>query len=146
MLPYSVDPDAVGSVTQTLLGARGRGSNVFVVGNADSAAMASHTATDIMQGSGLVDPPLRVIALTDNQSVITASGSSTCFQDLHFLPQIPDLMLCGGKFDAITITGTTCWFLINTLLMLPSVQSGLSDPKTARNIKHGASLIKYGQR
>ena len=71
----SVDLNAVESVTQTLLEARGRGANVFVIGNGGSAATASHMATDLMMGSGLVDPPLRVIALTDNQAIITATGS-----------------------------------------------------------------------
>ena len=62
----SVVLDAVKSVSDALLEARDRGASVFVVGNGGSAATASHMATDLMLGSGLVDPPLRVIALTDN--------------------------------------------------------------------------------
>jgi len=78
----SVDLNAVKSVSDALLAARERGANVFVVGNGGSAATASHMATDLMLGSGLVNPPLRVIALTDNQAIITVTGNNVSFDQV----------------------------------------------------------------
>jgi len=75
----SVDLETVKSVAEELLSARERGSSVFIVGNGGSAATASHMATDLMLGSGLSDPPLRVIALTDNQAIVTATGNDVGF-------------------------------------------------------------------
>jgi len=102
----SVDLNAVESVTQTLLEARGRGANVFVIGNGGSAATASHMATDLMMGSGLVDPPLRVIALTDNQAIITATGNDVGF-DQVFSRQLSHLALQGDVLIAISASGNS---------------------------------------
>lgn len=78
----SVDLDAVESVSNALLQVRDRGSGVFVVGNGGSAAIVSHVATDLMLGSGLVDPLLRVVTLTDNQAIITATGNDIGFDQV----------------------------------------------------------------
>jgi D-sedoheptulose 7-phosphate isomerase len=94
----SVDLDSVESVTKALLEARRRESSVFVTGNGGSAATASHMATDLMLGSGLVDPPLRVIALTDNQAAISATGNDVGFEyvfsrQLRHLAKKQDLLI-----------------------------------------------------
>ena len=94
----SVDLESVSSVVDALLQVRARGSNVYVVGNGGSAATASHMATDLMLGSGLADPPLRVIALTDNQSIITATGNDVGFvhvfsRQLRHLGKSKDLLI-----------------------------------------------------
>ena len=94
----SIDLNAVESVSKALLEARDRGSHVFVVGNGGSAATASHMATDLMLGSGLADPPLRVIALTDNQAIITATGNDAGFDEvfsrqLTHLAQRKDILI-----------------------------------------------------
>jgi len=93
-----VDLESVSSVVDALLAVRARGSSVYVVGNGGSAATASHMATDLMLGSGLVDPPLRVIALTDNQALITATGNDVSFahifsRQLRHLGKSKDLLL-----------------------------------------------------
>jgi phosphoheptose isomerase len=59
----AVDLEAVAAAADALLVARDSGCTVFIAGNGGSAATASHMATDLMLGSQLVDPPLRVIAL-----------------------------------------------------------------------------------
>jgi len=102
----SLDLDAVESVTKALLEARDRGSNVFVVGNGGSAATASHMATDLMLGSGLVDPPLRVIALTDNQAIITATGNDLGF-DHVFSRQLRHLSRTGDLLIAVSASGNS---------------------------------------
>jgi D-sedoheptulose 7-phosphate isomerase len=102
----SVDLNAVMSVTETLLEARGRGSSVFVIGNGGSAATASHMATDLMLGSGLVNPPLRVIALTDNQAIITATGNDVSF-DQVFSRQLIHLAQQGDVLIAVSASGNS---------------------------------------
>ena len=101
-----VDLDAVESVSNTLLEARDRGSHIFVVGNGGSAAPASHMATDLMLGSGLVDPPLRVIALTDNQAIITATGNDVSF-DQVFSRQLIHLAQRGDILIAVSASGNS---------------------------------------
>jgi D-sedoheptulose 7-phosphate isomerase len=102
----SIDLDAVESVTKALLEARDRGSSVFVVGNGGSAATASHMATDLMLGSGLTDPPLRVIALTDNQAIITATGNDLGF-DHVFSRQLRHLSRTGDLLIAVSASGNS---------------------------------------
>ena len=101
-----VDLDAVESVSNTLLEARDRGSHIFVVGNGGSAATASHMATDLMLGSGLVDPPLRVIALTDNQAIITATGNDVSFEQV-FSRQLIHLAQRGDILIAVSASGNS---------------------------------------
>lgn len=76
----AVDLTAVQSVVEELLSIRQSGSTVFIAGNGGSAATASHMATDLMLGSQLSDPPLRVISLSDNTSLITATGNDLSFE------------------------------------------------------------------
>ena len=102
----SVDLDAVESVTKALLGGRDRGSHIFVVGNGGSAATASHMATDLMLGSGLAGPPLRVIALTDNQAIITATGNDASF-DQVFSRQLTHLAQRGDILIAVSASGNS---------------------------------------
>lgn len=101
-----VDLDAVESVSNALLEARDRGSHIFVVGNGGSAATASHMATDLMLGSGLVDPPLRVIALTDNQAIITATGNDVSFEQV-FSRQLIHLAQRGDILIAVSASGNS---------------------------------------
>ena len=86
----AVDLEAVEAVVQALISIRDSGRTVYVAGNGGSAATASHMATDLMLGSQLVDPPLRVVALTDNQSIITATGNDLDY-DQVFSRQIARL-------------------------------------------------------
>jgi len=102
----SVDLDAVESVSNALLQARDQGSRIFVVGNGGSAATASHMATDLMLGSGLADPPLRVVALTDNQAIITATGNDVSF-DQVFSRQIIHLAERGDILIAVSASGNS---------------------------------------
>ena len=102
----SVDLDAVESVSNALLEARDRGARIFVVGNGGSAATASHMATDLMLGSGLVDPPLRVVALTDNQAIITATGNDISF-DQVFSRQLIHLAERGDILMAVSASGNS---------------------------------------
>ena len=102
----AVNLNAVESISNALLEARDRGSHVFVIGNGGSAATASHMATDLMLGSGLVDPPLRVIALTDNQAIITATGNDVSFEQV-FSRQLIHLAQRGDILIAVSASGNS---------------------------------------
>jgi D-sedoheptulose 7-phosphate isomerase len=102
----SVNLDAVESVTEALLETRGRGSSVFIVGNGGSAATASHMATDLMLGSGLVNPPLRVISLSDNQAIITATGNDLGFDHI-FSRQLEHLSKPQDLLIAVSASGNS---------------------------------------
>ncbi len=93
----AVDLEAVQAVVTALLDVRQRGGTVFVAGNGGSAATASHMSTDLMLGSKLQDPPLRVISLADNQAIITATGNDLGFEEI-FARQLQG---CGRSGDAL---------------------------------------------
>ena len=102
----AVDLDAVAGVTDALLAARDAGRLVFIVGNGGSAATASHMATDLMLGSQLIDPPLRVMALTDNQAIITATGNDIDFHQV-FARQLSRLAQPGDLLIAVSASGNS---------------------------------------
>ena len=102
----AVDLDAVAAVADALLAARGAGRTVFIAGNGGSAATASHMATDLMLGSRLVDPPLRVIALTDNQAIITATGNDLNFDQI-FSRQLSRLAQPGDLLITVSASGNS---------------------------------------
>lgn len=102
----SVDLEVVSSVVDVLLAARRTGHTVFIAGNGGSAATSSHMATDLMLGSQLSNPSLRVIALTDNQAIITATGNDLRFDEV-FSRQVSKLAVEGDCLIAITASGNS---------------------------------------
>ena len=102
----SINLEAVLAVTEALLSARRGGHTVFIAGNGGSAATASHMATDLMLGSQLVDPPLRVIALTDNQAIITATGNDLNFDQI-FARQLPVRAKPGDLLITVSASGNS---------------------------------------
>lgn len=67
-------------------------------------------------------------------------------EDLHFLLQIPDPLLGGGKVAAISVTYPGGAPQFDALLALPPVKTRFGDPKTGRGITNGPPIIKQGQR
>jgi D-sedoheptulose 7-phosphate isomerase len=102
----AVDLEAVAAVAEALLRARDGGRTVFIAGNGGSATTASHMATDLMLGSQLVDPPLRVIALTDNQAIITATGNDLNFDQI-FSRQLSRLAQPGDLLITVSASGNS---------------------------------------
>jgi len=102
----AVDLVSVMAVVDALLAVREAGRTVFIVGNGGSAATASHMATDLMLGSLLVDPPLRVIALTDNQAIITATGNDVDFVQV-FARQLSRLAKPGDLLLVVSASGNS---------------------------------------
>ena len=103
---HAVDLEAVEAVVKALITIRDSGRTVFVAGNGGSAATASHMATDLMLGSELVDPPLRVFALTDNQAIITATGNDVDFDQI-FARQIARLAQPGDLLLVVSASGNS---------------------------------------
>jgi len=86
------------SFVAKLFDIRNEGSTVFVAGNGGSASTASHYAVDWMLGTALVNPSLRVIALTESAASITATGNDQGFdrifqRQLEHLGQARDLLV-----------------------------------------------------
>jgi D-sedoheptulose 7-phosphate isomerase len=76
--------------------ARKKGQRVFILGNGGSAATASHLACDLGKGtiarfSDKKEPRLRVMALTDNPSLLTAFANDLSFADV-FVQQLSNLV------------------------------------------------------
>ncbi len=89
---------------EALRAARRGGANVFIAGNGGSAATASHMVTDLMFGRGLPEPGLRVIGLTDNQAVITATANDFTYAEV-FARQIRRLGRPGDIVILVSASG-----------------------------------------
>jgi D-sedoheptulose 7-phosphate isomerase len=80
---------------------------VFLLGNGGSAATASHMANDLSKATivpGL--PRMRVIALTDNVSIITAWANDESY-DCVFKEQLENLLNPGDTVLAISASGNS---------------------------------------
>jgi D-sedoheptulose 7-phosphate isomerase len=101
-----VEPNSIELVVQSILKTRKGGGTVFVAGNGGSAATASHMATDLMFGSKLVNPSLKVFSLNDNNSIITATGNDIGFEHL-FTRQLQFLSNPGDLVILISASGNS---------------------------------------
>lgn len=80
---------------------------IFVIGNGGSAATASHMANDL--GFGVhrhMDPPLKVMSLTDNVSVLTAVANDVGYEQI-FLRQLQLYYRPGDKLLVISASGNS---------------------------------------
>lgn len=93
----SLDLEAISEFINRILQTRSEGGTVYVVGNGGSAATASHMAQDLMIGSRLHSPPLRVVALTDSTPILTATANDRDFGQTFSLP----LSLLGTPGDLL---------------------------------------------
>ena len=99
--------DAIRDAIDTLKAAHAEGRQVFVIGNGGSAATASHIACDFQKGleesSG---KRFRVIAVTDNVSVMTAWANDTDYGNI-FAEQLDSLLEKGDVVVAISGSGNS---------------------------------------
>jgi D-sedoheptulose 7-phosphate isomerase len=102
----SIDRNAIGKFTKTLLDARERGASIFFIGNGGSASTASHFANDIAVGTNSYAKPFRAISLTDNQAIITAIGNDFGFDEI-FSRQLQLLGKQGDIVVAISASGNS---------------------------------------
>ncbi|MCR4408366.1 MAG: SIS domain-containing protein [Anaerolineae bacterium] len=99
--------DDIQGVVKTLLEGHEAGAKVFVIGNGGSAATASHLACDLSKSTIISGVPrFRVIALTDNTSLITAWASDMSYGDI-FVEQLHGLLDPGDIVIAISANGNS---------------------------------------
>ena len=98
-----LDMQTVSDFVSMLLAVRHRGGTVFVAGNGGSTSTASHYVVDWMFGTGIVDPPLPVIALADNLSGVTATGNDLDFGSIFSRP----LSALGKSGDLLVVVSAS---------------------------------------
>jgi D-sedoheptulose 7-phosphate isomerase len=91
--------------------ARDEGRQIFVIGNGGSAATASHMMNDLCKGTlghkgDAPWPRMRVIALTDNVSLMTAWANDTDFNHVFSEP-LKNLAQRGDVLVAISASGNS---------------------------------------
>ena len=88
----SLSTELIDNVIAALLESARRGSKVFIFGNGGSAATASHFACDLAKNTTVPNAPrFKVIALTDNASLITAWANDTAYDNV-FAAQLGPLV------------------------------------------------------
>jgi D-sedoheptulose 7-phosphate isomerase len=98
-------------VTQAVEAAHAAGKQIFVIGNGGSAATASHMMNDLNKGTlgHKGDAPwkrFRVIALTDNVSLMTAWANDTDYNHIFSEP-LKNLAQRGDLLIAISASGNS---------------------------------------
>jgi D-sedoheptulose 7-phosphate isomerase len=102
-----IDKEAIWEVTNILLNAWQRGSQVFIVGNGGSAATASHMANDLNKYT--ITPGkkrFKAIALTDNIPLMTAWGNDDSYESI-FSEQLINFLNPGDVILAISASGNS---------------------------------------
>jgi D-sedoheptulose 7-phosphate isomerase len=105
----SIKPESIDRLVEEFDNVRATGNTIFVAGNGGSAttatSMANDISFDIIKKSG-TDKPFRVLALTDNISVITAIANDVGYKNV-FLNQLRIHYRQGDKLLAISASGNS---------------------------------------
>jgi D-sedoheptulose 7-phosphate isomerase len=106
-LPLNVIDDVIRAIEQARDGQR----QIFVIGNGGSAATASHMMNDLCKGTlghkgDAPGPRLRVIALTDNVSLMTAWANDVGYTRVFSEP-LRNLARRGDVLVAISASGNS---------------------------------------
>jgi D-sedoheptulose 7-phosphate isomerase len=102
---------SIDEIIRVIEQARDEGRQIFVIGNGGSAATASHMMNDLCKGTlghkgDAAWPRLRVIALTDNVSLMTAWANDTDFNHIFSEP-LKNLAQRGDVLIAISASGNS---------------------------------------
>ncbi len=103
---HGIDLDAVAALAQAILEVRAAGRTVFTAGNGGSATTATHMATDLMFTTRLANPPLHVIALTDNVATMTATANDLSYGEV-FSRQLSNLGSAGDLLVLVSASGNS---------------------------------------
>jgi D-sedoheptulose 7-phosphate isomerase len=103
--------DAVDRTVEAIDAAHAAGNQIFIIGNGGSAATASHMMNDLNKGTlgHKGDAPwkrFRVIALTDNVSLMTAWANDTDYNTVFSEP-LKNLAQRGDLLVAISASGNS---------------------------------------
>lgn len=105
----SITPDSIDKLVEVFENSRAAGNTIFVAGNGGSAttatSMANDIGFDIIKKTG-TNRPFRVLALTDNISVITATANDVGYENV-FLNQLKIHYRQGDKLLAISASGNS---------------------------------------
>lgn len=105
----SITPESIDRLVEEFESVRATGNTIFVAGNGGSATTATSMANDIgfdvIKKTG-TDKPFRVLALTDNTSVITAIANDVGYENV-FLNQLKIHYRQGDKLLAISASGNS---------------------------------------
>ncbi len=97
--------EQIDHVVAVLLESARRGNKVFIFGNGGSASTASHFACDLVKNTMVPGAPrFRVIALTDNVSLMTAWANDTAYDNI-FAAQLSPLVEPGDVVIGISCSG-----------------------------------------
>lgn len=131
-LPYA----EIERVVDVLAQAYEEERRIFLFGNGGSAALASHFACDLGKGTVTSEVPgkrFRVLALTDNISLITAWANDASYEDV-FAEQLRNFIEPGDI--AFGISGSGC---------SPNVLSALQVARQAQAVTVGLTGFKGGK-
>lgn len=119
-----IDFIVVERIIKTLLDARERDKQVFIIGNGGSATTASHLACDLAKSSNSRDAEtskrLRAISLTENVARMTAISNDLTYEDI-FVEQLKNYLNAGDILIAISASGNSpniirlCYFPVYRL-------------------------------
>jgi D-sedoheptulose 7-phosphate isomerase len=103
--------DGIDRVVEAIEGAHAAGRQIFIIGNGGSAATASHMMNDLCKGTlghkgDASWKRFRVIALTDNVSLMTAWANDTNY-DRVFSEPLKNLAQQGDLLVAISASGNS---------------------------------------
>ena len=105
----SINPKSIEKLSDEFESARQNGNTIFVAGNGGSAAtattMANDIGFDIIKKTGTTKP-FKVMALTDNSSVITAISNDVGYNDV-FINQLRIHYKKGDKLLVISASGNS---------------------------------------
>jgi|AACY02.12.fsa_nt_gi Phosphoheptose isomerase len=148
----SIETQSVERLVGRLLECREVESRVFLAGNGGSASTASHFAIDWMLGSGLVNPALQVISLSDSPPSLTATGNDMSF-DQVFSRQVRALGRPGDLLVLVTASGNSKNLIEAaiasresglTSLSITAFDGGLLKQMTDDNIHVQTEIGDYG--
>ena len=106
-----LDSDSVAKCIDQIEEAREKNNTIFVIGNGGSASTASHVGNDfglvVLKNSKQIEAKsYRALALTDNMSVISATGNDSTYDNI-FLDQLKVHFRKGDKLIAISASGNS---------------------------------------
>lgn len=105
----SIESESIDRLVEEFENARMSGNTIFIVGNGGSATtsttMANDLGFDVIKKSG-TNKPFRVLALTDNTSVLTAIANDVGYENI-FLNQLKIHYRPGDKLLAISASGNS---------------------------------------
>lgn len=82
----AINVSEMAQLASELLGARQRGSTIFLAGNGGSAATVNHYAIDWVLGTEVANPPFRVISLAESVASVSATGNDHEFERVFSRP------------------------------------------------------------